>query len=124
MQWEVEYTDEFGAWWDALTDAEQESVRASVRLLGGFGPNLRFPHSSGVNGSRHEHMRELRVQHAGRPYRVLYAFDPRRCAILLIGGDKTGNDRWYVVNVPIADRLYDEHLKELEKEAKKHGKTI
>lgn len=116
MKWEIEYTDEFGAWWDALTDAEQESVRASVRLLGDFGPGLRFPHSSGINGSRYDHMRELRIQHAGHPYRVLYAFDPRRCAILLIGGDKTGNDRWYEANVPIADRLYDEHLEALRKE--------
>ena len=61
-------------------------------------------------------MRELRIQHAGRPYRILYAFDPRRCAILLIGGDKTGNDRWYEEYVPLADRLYDEILIELKKE--------
>jgi hypothetical protein len=116
VKWEIEYTDEFGAWWDALTEAEQESVRASVMLLGDFGPNLRFPHSSGINGSKHDQMRELRIQHAGRPYRALDAFDPRRCAILLLGGDKTGNDRWYVENVPVADRLYDEYLNELRKE--------
>lgn len=61
-------------------------------------------------------MRELRVQHEGRPYRVLYAFDPRRVAILLIGGDKTGNNRWYEENVPRADAIYDEHLGELESE--------
>ena len=61
-------------------------------------------------------MRELRVQHAGRPYRILYAFDPRRMAILLIGGDKTGNDRWYLENIPLADRLYDDHLDELRTE--------
>ena len=61
-------------------------------------------------------MRELRFQHEGRPYRVLYAFDPRRAAILLLGGDKTGNDRWYEENVPVADNLYDEYLKELERE--------
>ena len=59
-------------------------------------------------------MRELRIQHAGRPYRVLYAFDPRRMAILLLGGDKTGNDRWYDENVPVADRLYDIHIKTVE----------
>lgn len=116
MKWDVEYTDEFGAWWKGLTEAEQESIRASVRLLGEFGPNLRFPHSSGINGSKHGNLRELRVQHAGRPYRVLFAFDPRRCAILLLGGDKTGDDRWYDENVPIADRLYDEHLDTLRKE--------
>ena len=55
-------------------------------------------------------MRELRIQCAGRPYRALSAFDPGRCAILLLGGDRTGDDRWYEKNVPIADRLYDEHL--------------
>jgi hypothetical protein len=69
-------------------------------------------------------MRELRIQHAGRPYRVLYAFDPRRAAILLIGGDKTGDKRWYEVHVPLADRLYEEHLNELAEEARKHGKTL
>jgi len=61
-------------------------------------------------------MRELRIQHAGNPYRVLYAFDPRRIAILLIGGEKTGNDRWYDEFVPVADDLYDEHIKQLEEE--------
>jgi len=121
MKWEVEYTDEFGAWWDDLSEAEQESVRASVKLLGDFGPKLPFPHSSGIKGSRHGNMRELRIQHAGRPYRVLYAFDPRRCAILLIGGEKTGDDRWYDEHVPIADRLYDEHLETLRKEGMKDG---
>lgn len=114
--WEVEYTDEFGEWWDGLNEAEQESVDASVRLLEARGPQLGYPHTSGIACSRHRHMRELRVQHQGRPYRVLYAFDPRRTAILLIGGDKTGNDRWYEEYVPRADRLYDEHLALLRKE--------
>jgi hypothetical protein len=121
MEWSVEYTDEFGDWWGLLTTSEQESVRASVMLLGNLGPNLGFPHSSGVRGSRYGNMRELRVQHAGRPYRILFAFDPRRCAILLFGGDKTGNDRWYDENLPLADRLYDEHLIALRKEGLKDG---
>jgi len=116
MSWDVEYTDEFGEWWASLSEDEQEALDVSVRLLEERGPNLRFPHSSGINGSRHSHMRELRTQSDGRPLRTLYAFDPRRSAILLIGGDKTGNDRWYDVHVPIADRLYDEHLEQLRKE--------
>jgi len=66
-------------------------------------------------------MRELRTQHEGRPYRTLYAFDPRRAAILLIGGDKTGNDRWYEIHVPVADKLYDVHLEELKKEGNQNG---
>ena len=116
MAWNVEYTDEFGLWWDSLTVAEQESAAATVGLLAIEGPKLAFPYSSGIHDSKHSHMRELRIQHAGRPYRVLYAFDPRRSAILLIGGDKSGNDRWYDQFVPIADRLYDEHLDLLRKE--------
>jgi len=66
-------------------------------------------------------MRELRIQHAGRPYRVLYAFDPRRVAIRLIGGDKTGDDRWYDKYVPLADKIYDEHIRALKKENNNHG---
>ncbi|MCQ4301200.1 type II toxin-antitoxin system RelE/ParE family toxin [Pseudomonas songnenensis] len=116
MTWDVEYTDEFGDWWESLTAEEQESIAVSVRLLEDRGPALGFPHSSAINGSRHGHMRELRTQHNGRPIRTLYAFDPRRSAILLIGGDKTGDNRWYEINVPLADRLYDEHLEQLEKE--------
>jgi hypothetical protein len=116
MAWNVEYTDMFGAWWEGLTEPEQESVAATVGLLEIEGPHLPFPYSSGVQGSKYGHMRELRIQHAGHPYRVLYAFDPRRCAILLLGGDKTGNDRWYEQFVPVADRLYDEHLELLRKE--------
>ena len=124
MTWDVEYTDEFGRWWDTLTEAEQESVDVSVRLLEAMGLQLPFPHSSDVKGSKHGRMRELRIRHAGRPYRVLYAFDPKRAAILLVGGDKTGDKRWYEVHVPLADHLYNEHLKELKEEAGKHGKTL
>ena len=121
MAWDVEYTDEFENWWLTLTEPEQESINASVGLLQALGPKLGFPHSSGIEGSRHTHMRELRIQHQGRPYRVLYAFDPRRSAILLLGADKTGDDRWYVAQIPIADRLYDEHLNELRKEGLHNG---
>ena len=116
MSWEVEYTDEFEEWWLSLTEEEQISVDATVQLLEELGPQLLFPHSSGINGSKHSHMRELRTQHEGRPYRTLYAFDPRRSAILLLSGDKTGDKQWYDKNVPVADRLYDEHLNELKRE--------
>ena len=112
IAWDIEYTDEFESWWEDLTAEAQIDVDTVVGLLEECGPNLPFPYSSGVHGSKHSHMRELRIQHQGRPLRVLYAFDPSRSAILLVGGDKTGNNRWYKTHVPIADRPYDEYLVE------------
>jgi hypothetical protein len=116
MSWNVENTDEFGEWWTQLTDTELEDVSAAALLLMEHGPNLPFPYSSGISRSRHGHMRELRVQSGGRPIRVFYAFDPRRTAILLIGGDKTGDDRFYERMVPVADDLYDTYIAEIRKE--------
>lgn len=112
----VEYTDEFGAWWQDLTESQQDDVAATIALLEEQGLRLPFPLSSGVTRSRHSHMRELRIQSGGRPLRVFYAFDPRRQAILLIGGDKTGDNRFYQVMIPRADDLYDRYLIELRQE--------
>lgn len=114
--WEVEYTNEFEQWWETLTEAEQIDVVANIGLLEQLGPQLSRPYVDTVKGSKHSNMKELRIQSSGKPLRTLYAFDPRRCAILLIGGDKTGDNRFYKKMIPLADRLYDEHLKELKKE--------
>ena len=111
--WEVEYTDEFEDWWDTLSLAEQEAVTYSVNLLRQAGPSLPYPYSSSVETSKHSKMRELRSQCGGDPLRTFYAFDPRRAAILLIGGKKTGNNRFYEEYVPVADRIYDQYLKEI-----------
>ncbi len=116
MSWEVEYTNEFEDWWSGLTEQQQDSLSHGVDLLMQFGPRLPFPYSSGIQGSRHGGMRELRTQSGGRPLRTLYVFDPKRTAILLIGGDKTGNDRFYEQYVATADRLYDQYLEEIRKE--------
>lgn len=110
-------TDEFTAWFQGLdNDAIREKLTTSVDLLERSGPTLGSPHSSDVRSSRHGRMRELRVQYKGEPYRILYAFDPRRTAILLLGGNKGGDDRWYEQNVPRADDLYDAHLETLRRE--------
>jgi hypothetical protein len=111
--WEVEFSDEFERWWQTLDEHERESLLAGVRLLQQLGALLGRPYADTVKGSRHSNMKELRTQHRGRPLRTLFAFDPRRSAILLIGGDKTGDDRFYDRMIPLADRLYDEHLNEL-----------
>ena len=82
-------------------------------MLEDLGPNLGYPYSSDIAGSRHGNLRELRVQSKGRPFRIFYAFNSRRDAIMLIGGDKTGDKRFYERMIPIADRLYDQHLREI-----------
>ena len=103
MSWDVENTDEFGSWFVDLSETDQ-------------GRTYAFRTRSGIGNSQHSHLRELRIQSEGRPLRVFYAFDPRRSAILLIGGDKTGDDRFYERLIPVADELYDVHLKELKQE--------
>lgn len=115
MAWTVEYGDAFGAWWAALAEKQRDDVTVVVELLMEQGPRLPFPYSSGVAGSRHAHLRELRVQSGGKPLRVFYAFDPRRVAVLLTGGDKTGDGRFYARMVRAADNLYDAHLAALRK---------
>jgi hypothetical protein len=116
MAWEVEFTDEFGGWWDGLTEGEQDAIARVVGLLEECGPALGYPHTSDVKGSRHGRMRELRVQQSGRPIRIFYAWDPRRACVLLVGGDKTGDNQFYERMVPVADGLYDEHLETLLRE--------
>jgi hypothetical protein len=113
MAWEVEFTDEFEVWWRALSEDEQEEIAAKVSLLEEHGPTLPRPHADVITSSRHSNMKELRGKVAERYLRVLYAFDPRRTALLLIGGDKTGDPTWYERFVPIADDLFDQHLKSL-----------
>jgi hypothetical protein len=116
MPWQVEYTDEFGAWWETLGDGAQDDIAAVVAVLEQRGPRLPFPYSSAIAGSRHGHMRELRDQSGGDPLCIFYAFDPRRVAILLIGGNKAGDDRFYQRMIPRADRLYDSYLHEIRRE--------
>ena len=85
MAWTVEVSDEFAQWYGELTDDEHESVNFSVDLLEELGPSLGRPHVDTVRDSRHANMKELRVQHQGKPYRILFAFDPRRSTYLILG---------------------------------------
>ena len=114
--WEVEYTDEFEQWWLDLTQEQQEALDARVMLLAEHGPGLKRPVVGNIEASRHANMKELRTS-KGAALRVLFAFDPRRHAILLLGGDKSGEwSDWYEWAVPQADDLYDTHLQELDDE--------
>src|ERR1700736_2967381 len=110
MAWVVERTDEMTTWYEGLSAGDQAPVEYSVAVLAEGGPSLGRPHVDTVNYSRHRNMKELRVQSSGRPLRVFFAFDKRRVAVLLIGGDKTGSERFYETLLPQADNIYDNHL--------------
>ena len=110
VTWEIEYTDQFEKWWNELTADQQERITAAVRLLAQHGPGLGRPAVDTITTSRHPDMKEL----ISGTTRTLFAFDPRRTAILLLAGDKAGQwNQWYTHAIPEADDLYDEHLAEL-----------
>lgn len=114
--WLVEITDGYFAWFDGHDEAQQDALRTDIEVLERMGPYLGRPYVDTIKGSRHSNMKELRTMVGRRHLRSLFAFDPRRAAILLIGGDKTGDKGFYDRMVPLADRLLDEHLAELRKE--------
>jgi len=107
--WDIEATDDFALWFGTLEGPDQERVAAAVEVLAELGPGLGRPFVDTLKGSRHRNMKELRPR--GGHLRVLFAFDPRRIAVLLVGGDKSARwERWHEGTVARADRLYDEHL--------------
>ncbi len=108
---EVIATDEFSAWYRGLDEGDSDAVTTVVDLLGREGVTLGFPHSSAIKGSKVA-LRELRAQSKGHPLRVFYVFDPKRQAVLLLGGDKQGDDRFYEREVPKAERIYEQYLVE------------
>lgn len=115
MSWEIEFTDRAREWIESLDDDDYDTMAGVVDLLEQDGPTLGRPAVDRISSSRHQNMKELRS--SGQHLRALFCFDPRRTAIVLIGGDKAGNwTGWYERNIPIADDLYDEYLAELKGE--------
>lgn len=117
---EVIATDEFVAWFRSLDSQAGESVEDAVFRLEQAGVRLGHPYSSAIKGTKVA-MRELRVQSGGRPFRIFYAFDPKRDAVLLLGGDKTGDERFYERLLPQAERIWAQYLEELAAEGRKGG---
>ena len=114
--WEVVYTDQFGTWWQTLTDEQQDQIIAAVAVLEEKGPALGRPLVDRIASSRLSNLKELRVRKGGA-LRILFVFDPLRQAMLLLGGDKTGRwEEWYRTAIPEAERLYLVYLDELRQE--------
>ena len=126
MTWTVLFHDAFDTEFSSLNEDLQDELLAHARLLAECGPNLGRPAVDTLKGSRHINMKELRFSWNGQVWRVAFAFDPRRQAILLVGGDKGGADqrRFYKRLIKVADDRYDEHLGTLTQQSKEspHGK--
>jgi len=113
MPWEVEVSDEFRDWYQSLTEDLRSSIATAVDRIEAHGPELGRPFADTLKGSRFSNMMELRVQHPGRPYRILFIFDPRRNAYLILGGDKSSSNRWYEEAIQNADAIYARYLREV-----------
>ena len=115
MRWDIEATDQFDTWYGSLDGEETKAVNAAVDFLANGGPGLGRSFVDTIDGSRIANLMELRPKRNN--IRILFVFDPRRTAILLLGGSKTDDwEGWYERNIPEAERLYDEYLSELRKE--------
>ena len=114
MEWDILFDEDFAAWLVGLEADVRNQILAHANLLREHGPQLGRPHVDTLEGSAFTNMKELRVQFRGEPWRILFAFDPNRAAILLVGGNKQGDKRWYRTHLPIADERFRRHLKSLE----------
>lgn len=105
-------TEHFTDWLMSLDDDEQESVAFGINLLRQKGFLLVRPYADTLQGSQLSNLKELRIQHDGKPYRAFYVFDPIRQAVMLCGGDKTGDKRFYKKMIALAEQLYEQYLQE------------
>jgi hypothetical protein len=124
MSWVVEFGDDFEHEFDALPEAVQDELTAQAQLLETFGPMLGRPRVDTLKGSRYANMKELRFDAADGVWRVAFAFDPQRKAILLVAGDKSGisQHKFYNKLIDLADERFTAHLAKLGKQKPKKGK--
>jgi hypothetical protein len=119
MEWVVDFHPKCSSWFESLEASLRDEILANLLVLQKFGPSLGRPRVDSIKGSKYSNLKELRVQYKGQPVRILFAFDPSRHAILLDGGTKQGDDRWYDKHISIAEARYTEHLQQLKKRPKK-----
>lgn len=113
--WKVIVTRTFERWLAYQRQSVKEDVLAAVQMLTVRGPHLGRPYADTIRASRYPQMKELRVQHGGKPLRIFFAFDRGRCAVMLCAGDKTGDEkRFYKTMTALADRLFTDYLNGLE----------
>lgn len=112
MIWEIVFHREFEIWFFEQSEELQNSIAMVLDILEERGANIGRPYVDTLKGSQLTNLKELRIQHCGQPYRILFIFDPKRQAVLLVAGNKTGDKRWYEKNIPIAEKRYQEYLED------------
>jgi hypothetical protein len=116
MGWTLLYLDNYTEWLDGQDEDLQDEAFAHLGVLEKLGPTLGRPRVDTLYDSKLPNLKELRFSFKGAPIRILFVFDPRQQGVIILGGDKTGDKRWYKTNIPIAERLYGEHLEKQKKE--------
>lgn len=116
MEWTIAFDPNFRIWFYEQEPGLQDEMFAVIKILAESGPKLGRPRVDTLKGSSFKNMKELRIQYQGDPWRILFAFDPQRQAVLLVGGNKSGNNRWYKENLPIAEKRYEQYLEIFEEE--------
>ncbi len=122
MPWTLVYLKQFEVWLDGQAEDLQDEALAHLELLKEIGPVLSRPHADTLKGSKIPNLKELRFTFVGAPIRILYAFDPNQHGVIILAGDKSGDKRWYEVNISKAEKLYGQHLQELFEEREKKKK--
>lgn len=115
-KWTVLAHHAFDEWLNEQDVEVQDAILAHLGVLAEYGPALGRPYADTLKGATLTNLKELRVQHHGNPWRVLFAFDRKRRAVVLLGGNKRGDKRWYQNNIPIAEKRFDEHLRAMDQE--------
>ena len=116
MVWNIIFDPNFRLWFYQQEEKLQDEIFTVLSVLMELGPGLGRPRVDTIQGSAFKNMKELRIQYKGEPWRILFAFDPNRQAILLVGGNKSSNKRWYKENISIADKRYQKYLDKLKEE--------
>jgi hypothetical protein len=111
--WNIRRTTDFIVWIKTLDDDAKEAILKSLTILQSLGPSLGRPQVDTIKGSKIKNLKELRIQNKNRVFRIFFAFDPERDIILLIGGDKKGDNRFYETMLRKSERLYELHLSQL-----------
>jgi len=118
MEWNIVMVSEYKDWLVGLDEETQDSILVSIRLLQERGPSLSRPYADTLENTNLVNLKELITQHKGKPYRSLYAFDPQRSAILLVGGDKSRKKNWYKKSISLAEKRFVLHLEQGESDKK------